>query len=1082
MYRFIIGGSGSGKTYKALNDCISAATADEGSHFLLLVPEQSTTATEKETVRLHPRHATDNIDVLSFSRLAYRVFSELGIDHPKVIDDISKAMIIRKIGAEHEAELKVWKNRFDKPGFVDNLKSMISELYLYGISPEELAESIGKVDGQLRGKMHDLSLIYGAFKTAIKDKYVTLEEIPDILAVSIHKSNLIKNAYIVLDGFTGFTPIQYRIIESFLCYAREVVVTVSMGEDRDSDLFDMSREMINRIIDTASKNGVSHGEDIILKNDNFLEKHFLRYDGAKGKVEKVKTGDDSIRIVHALTSADESAFISNDIERLVKTCGYRYKDIAVVTADISRYKSILNHEMDLAGIPYYVDESIGIADNPLVGMIEAVFDIMHTDYSYDSVMRYLKSSLVSDDEEMIFVMDNYMYECGRRGYKRMLARWDYIPKDLSETDRDELNRFKDGVLSGLEELKELIYGDKKVGADEITSAVIKLFEHNNVSEKLEKMRADFEASGDASRAREYAEIYDRVINLLNDISALLEGEKLSGQEYKELFMTGASQIKLGMIPSGTDRITIGDITRSRLEGIKVLYVAGANDGSIPKLLSRGNVITDSEKERLKEVGFELSPTVREDLMIQKFYLYRLFTKPGDELIISYAGLDQSGNELKPSYIINYMTGMYENLKVSEASDVSFVYDVNAAVKAVAGVLRDLRTGEKTEMTDGLYAYLSADEITRERVKLITGAALYEYKPEKLSKETVDLLYGDDLSGSVSKLEKFAQCPYGYFATYGLGLKEIEAFTFRAMDIGNIAHSALEKIFTQADKLSIDLAAADDDARKAMVHRCIEEAILDDESAKYSDTARNEYMVGRVEKVVARSLWGLLQNLHDGYTPYEFEWSFGKKDRISSATFDLGDGKKMQLSGKIDRTDIKDEAGEVAVRIIDYKSGSKDFSLSDIVNGNDLQITLYMAAAQELLKTRMRGKSIVPSEMYYYPLRDPILDKEKIGKKEPDEAMKAALKPSGVSSKKEVEKLIPYVGYKAEGYGKRIAGGEIGVSPVYRDERYTGCSFCKFRAVCGFDRKIDGFKYNTQKKFSNDEAWQIIDGQVNSQTP
>ena len=242
MYRFILGGSGSGKTKKAYSDCISAAMADEGSHFLLIVPEQSTTAAEKEIVRLHECHATDNIDVLSFNRLAYKVFDELDIVNPMVLDDISKAMILRKMGSEHREELKVWSSRFDKPGFIDNLKSMISELYLYGISPEDIRSRMPFSDRQLQNKMYDLCIIYEAFRNYISGRYVALEEIPDILASNIHNSSLIRNSTIILDGFTGFTPVQYRIIENFLCSAKEVVITVGIGDDRDSSLFDMSRD------------------------------------------------------------------------------------------------------------------------------------------------------------------------------------------------------------------------------------------------------------------------------------------------------------------------------------------------------------------------------------------------------------------------------------------------------------------------------------------------------------------------------------------------------------------------------------------------------------------------------------------------------------------------------------------------------------------------------------------------------------------------------------------------------------------------------------------------------------------------
>lgn len=1078
MYRFILGGSGSGKTNKALTDCISAAMAGESSHFLLIVPEQATTATEKELIRLHPNHATGSIDVLSFSRLAYMVFEELGIVNPDVLDDISKAMILRKTGAAHEDELKVWGRRFSSPGFVDNLKSMISELCLYGITPEDIKKNMPEQDRRLQNKMHDLALIYAAFKDAIRKRYVTPEEIPDILARNVHRSELIKDAYIVLDGFTGFTPVQYRIVESFLSCAREVVITVSIGDDRDSDLFDMSRGMINRIIDTASRNGIRHGQDIVLSTDSFLEKHLLRYDGIKGHVE-----NDNVRLVHALNTAEESAFIINDIQRQVKTLGFRYRDIAVVCSDINRYKSILDHGMDLAGIPYYVDESIDICGNPLAAMLEAAFDIIHSDYSYESVMRYLKTGLASDDEEMTDIMDIYMYECGRRGYKRMSSPWDYMPDDLKDTDREALNAFRDSILAPLEDMRKLLSGDRQVPVSDIVKAASDLMQANDVGTKLERLKQSFESAGDTVHAREYSEVYARIRGLLENMESLLDGEKLSGTEFCEIFSAGAAQIRLGMIPSGTDRITIGDITRSRLDGIKILYVIGANDGSIPKVLSRGNVITDAEKEKLKSAGFELSPTVREDLLIQRYYLYRLLTKPSEKLIVTYAGLDLKGSELQPSYIIGHLAGLYDNLNIEEAEDSAELYDINAALRKTGEKLRDIRTDgieQADEDFDSLYAYLARDEETRERIGLITSAALYSYRPVRLDGASIDLMYGDRLQGTISKLEKYAACPFSFFATYGLKLTEPEEFTFRALDIGNIAHAALEKVFSQAQKLRIDLTRADDESRAAMVHRCIEQAILDDESSKYSDTARNEYIVKRVERVVARSLWGLIMNMNDGFVPYKFEWGFGKEDGLSSSTYDLGGGKRMELSGIVDRTDILEREGEVAVRVIDYKSGRKTWDISDVVNGKDLQITLYMAAVAELLQSRFKGRRILPEEMFYYTLHDPIIDRDRLSKnKTVEDGLRDEMKFAGIKDRERIEELIPYIEGKAEGMGKMIAGGDISIRPSYKDQEHVSCSYCRYRAVCGFDRRIEGFGYNIEKKYDKDTAWQIINGQVNS---
>ena len=1062
MYHFVAGGSASGKSNRIFNDCISAAKADKGSHFLLIAPEQSTTAIEKELVSLCG--AADQIDVLGFNRLAYRIFDELGIENPRVLDDISKAMILRKIGAEHEQELTAWAGRFDKPGFVDNLKSMLSELVQYGITPEELGTDPA-FGTRLNNKLHDLKLIYTQFKKEIENRYVTAEEIPDILAKNIDKSETVRNSVIILDGFTGFTPIQYRIIEKFLACAKEVIVTVSIGEDTDNPLFDMPREMMRKINRLAEQNGVTHSQDVKLESDRFLEKHILRYDGAAAD-------DDYVRIAHAGNVNDESAFIAAEIQKLVKTKGFRYRDAAVVCSDISEYGKILTHELELAGVPSYMDETIGIADNPLVMMINAALDVVSSDYSYESVARYLKTGMVSGNEDMINVLDNYIYECGKRGYRRMRDQWDYMPEDLKDIDSRELNEFKDGVLDALEELHGFA---KNASCSEIAGAVRKLIEVNNAGEKLEAMCEEFREAHDEVRVREYEKVFEKVTELLDNMAALLQNEKLSIQEFADIFTAGAEQVKLGVLPSGADRVIIGDLTRSRLENVKVLFVAGANEGQIPKLLNRGSVITDAEKERLKAAGFELAPTAKEDLFIQRYYLYRVFTKAEKQLVLSYTN---------PSYIIGHLKKLYPKLSEEECVSGKEIFDINSAIRKLSEKLREIRV-HGTEKADAefesLYAYMLGSEENAKRIELITSAALYAYRHSKLSKESIDLLYGDTMYGSVSKLEAFAKCPYSYFATYGLKLNDIEPFAFRAVDIGNLSHAALEKIFVRAQRENVDLKSIGAAERDVLAEECIAQAILDDEAARYRDSAHNRYMVKRVERVVKRSLWGLLENLNDGFRPYAMELFFSERDGLKAAHLDLGGGKTMELQGKIDRTDIDTSRdGELAVRVIDYKTGKKTWDLNDVINGNDLQITMYMAAVSELLKRDFKDRTIVPEEMFYYTVQDPIIDRDALSAKATvEDALKKEMSLAGIRDREKIEALIPYVEDKAVGIGKRVIGGDVNVAPKYRNQNYSSCTYCAYKALCGFDRKIEGYRFTSDKKYEKDEQWQIISGQKNS---
>ena len=1067
MYSFIFGGTGTGKTYTAFSDCISASLkeTDECSHFLLLVPEQSTTGAEKEIVRMHPNHATDNIDILSFNRLAYKVFEELEIINPDILDDMSKAMILRKLGLKHEDELIVWKNRFDKPGFIDSLKSMISELMQYGISPEQLGEiAKTKVPARLKNKLHDLSLIYTAFAEEIAGKHITVEEVPDILSRVIGKSSIINGATIYLDGFTGFTPIQYKIIENFLVYAKKVVFTVTLDEANNpfeigNELFRMSKDMIGRITEIAGRNGIGHGEDVKLPSKSIYDR--------------------KVRLIHAQNISEEAEWIASDISRHIRKGGYRYKDIAIVLSDSETYSLELKHELKLSGIPYYQDENLSLSFNPLVAMIHAALDVIKNNYSYESVVRYLKTGMVPGDETIIDAMDNYMYVCGKRGYKRLTSDWDMMPKELEgNVELSQLNEYRKEVISNLEVLREAFKGPASTARDK-AEAIFKLEELNGCKDRLTELAEEFEATGDKERTREYSECFERVNELLVRMAELLSDERISADEFTEIFLAGAAQIKLGMIPSGSDRVVIGDLTRTRLEHIKLLYVAGANDGKLPKLLSRNSVITDTEKESLKETGLELSPTVKEDLYIQRFYLYRLFTKPEKELAVSYASVDTSGSSLQPSYIVKQLKGIYNIERIEDAKEYTEIYDTNSLIRLLSSKLTEIRAegiGHADDYFDALYAYAINEPDLHEKLTLMTAAALYAYRKEKLSKEVADKIYTDKLYASVSRLERFGSCPYAYFLNYGIKLHELNRFSMEAVDIGNLCHAALEKIYAISAKEQRKVSEMDNEAREKLVRECVAQAVLDDAYAKYSDTAKNRYIVSRVTRVIDRTLWGLVNHLDNTeFEPTAFEMKFSYIDGIEAMNFDLGNGKSMGLSGKIDRVDLVKTDTGIGIRIIDYKSGNKTFDYSNIINGTDLQLVMYMNAVEELMRRKYTDREVEGKEMYYFTVQDPVIPSSKItSRTTADQALLKAMKPSGENDPEHIRKLIPYVRGKALEYGKDITGGRVDIEPDYSDSDHSACTYCPYRAVCGFDRKLEGFRFKPKKKVNADNVWEILD--------
>ncbi|MBD9076757.1 MAG: ATP-dependent helicase, partial [Clostridium sp.] len=652
--QFVMGGAGSGKTRYLYETAIKQAVEQPDRLFLFVVPEQYTMQTQKELVRLHPRKGLMNMDVLSFKRLAYRVFEDLGVQVPAVLDDMGKSMVLRKVAGMVRRDLGLYGSHLEQPGFISQLKSQISELGQYGIRPEDLKQVEAETDHPLlRDKLKDLGVIYKSFRDYIEDHYITAEEILDILCRELPRWEKLKNSVIYLDGYTGFTPVQYRLAELFMLHAREVVCTVTVDLRENpyekcgiQHLFYMGRHTVCRLKELADRHHVEIKQEIRCdrrpswrfkdsESLDFLEQNLYRY---TGKVWAGKKPD--IRLCQGKTPAEEAAYICTMVNRLVREDGLRYREIAVITGDPVSYGRELIHPFEEAGIPYFMDQKKSILENPMVELIRAALETVR-DCSYESVFRYLKTGLVYDREtgnseenedtpvfsrENVSVLtdrlENYVRALGIRGWKKWDQEWTRPSRGGERLNLKELNQYRQWVLAPLKELREA-FSQEGASISTVTSAVRSFLEKMELKEKLEEYAEFFEmrhCRGDENLAKEYGQVYERVEELLLRLEGLLGEEKADRKNYIQILEAGFEEIRVGVIPATADQVMIGDLTRSRLESVKVLFFAGLNEGLVPQRKSGGSLLTDTDREIFRSFDMELAPTAREDSCIQKFYL------------------------------------------------------------------------------------------------------------------------------------------------------------------------------------------------------------------------------------------------------------------------------------------------------------------------------------------------------------------------------------------------------------------------------------------------------------------------------
>lgn len=1132
--QFILGGSGSGKTYRLYTELIRMSIEDPDTRYIAIVPEQFTMQTQKEIVTLHPRHGVMNIDIVSFNRLAYRIFEELAIENPQVLDDMGKSMVLRKVAAGKKKELVLYKEHLSKNGFISQLKSMLSEMYQYGVTPDMLKEELPQsMSPMLKQKLFDISVMYQGFKDYIKDKYITTEEILDVFCRVLPQSELIKNSVITLDGYTGFTPVQYRILGLFLRFCKKVIVTVTIDPQENmsrrtgvQELFYMSRQMIWKLNDLAEEENAVREKDILIMEHpavryrqagenmenslDFLEQNLYRY---KGKVSKNFT---SIRLVKALNPSEEISFVIHSMEEAIRTRGLRYRDMAVITGDLGSYANEIIHQFQVNGIPFFLDDKKSILKNPMVELIRAATQMIQKDFSYESVFRYIRTALIVSDEEKEKTdrLENYVIAMGIRGFKKWNSTWEGWYRGAKELNLEELNEFRERIIAPLRGLREAFRKEDST-VRTMTAAVTELLMELGIEEKLLAYEARFKDMGEMILAKEYSQVYGLVMDLFDRLAGLLGEEHVSGKEYGEILDAGFSEIKVGLIPASVDRVVVGDITRTRLDHVKILFFVGVNDGIVPVKKEKSSLFTDREREFLGAQAIELAPTSKEEGFRQRFYLYLALTKPEQELCLSYSAMDGSGKSLRPSTLIGELKKLFPGLTESIPQKDQVPLSMREAKDSLLYGLREYRmNGENNRFLELFKAFLLSDRYSEEGKKLL-DAAFYTYEEKGIGKVAARALYGSVISGSVTRMEQYASCAYAHFLNYGLELMERQEYELAAMDIGNLFHDSIDLCFQKIKEEGKDFKTLSEEERKALVHECVSLVTGEYGNTILKSSARNAYLAGKVERITDRTMWALTEQLKKGdFVPVGFEVAFSASDHLKAMRIPLSGEEAIHLRGRIDRLDLCEDEDAVYVKIIDYKSGSTAFDLTSLFYGLQLQLVVYMDAALEMEERHRPEKQIIPAGIFYYNIGDPVVDKEgNMTDSQIDQRMLKQLRMNGLVNTdlnsishldREIETesdVIPvamkngiiqearssvaggnrfkalrqFVQEKLKTEGQEILDGVIDVKP-YKQGNRSACDYCPYHAVCGFDLKTEGYGYRKFKALKSEEIWPVIEGE------
>lgn len=1113
--RFLLGASGSGKSRQIYNEIIQASIKEPERNFYLIVPEQYTMEAQRELVTMHPAGGMMNIDAIGMNRLAYRVFDELGISTGQVLEDFGKSMLIKKILCEQQDTLQVYGSYYDKLGFVDEMKSMMSEIFQYNIKQDTIDEIMEQIpeDSVVAGKMQDIRHIYEEFEAFAGERYIVAEQLVELLTRHVGQSKLVCGSSLYFDGFTGFTPVQLELVEKLMTCADDLTFSFTL-DDRDQkyehikdyELFYLTKTTIKKLTEAAAAAGVEIESPVVLPGTiNYRlgenrELFFLERNLFRSPYQKWKQPLERIHLTATGDAQDEIVFVASTIRRLVREKGYRYKDIAIVAGDLEQASHIYERVMDEYEIPVFIDANACLKANPCAETIRSVLAVLADDFSYDSVFRFLKAGMTDLSFEDIELLENYALKRGVRGY----SRWNRaVSENYEKTSPVNVEEIRQAFMKMFGDIRK-VFADKKAVTKDYVEALYDFLLQIHMYEKLEARKNELYEENRINEGDAYGQIFEKTVRLFDKIEELLGDTKMSVKEFYEIVDTGLSDIEVGVVPPTVDRVLIGDITRSRLNHIKVLFFTSVNDGIVPKAPKKGRILSDRDRDILSDCGLELAPSDKQNSYIEQFYIYTILTKPSDHLYISYHKLSASLESMRPSYLLGRISSIFVSLQAEEYDAASCMPDtVNRSLRRILRTEEDDSEDAESRI---LTRILTEKGFARELTAIYKGRT-YRNVAEQLPPETIALLYGRYLHASVSKLELYARCGFAYFLKYGLRLKEREMYQVDVRNVGVILHSVMEGLFKQVrDTRNNDWENFPEDERMLMVTELVNRAAEESAGDFFEDNARNAYMLQMIERMAQTSAGMLQKHIRLGsMKPGMLEKTFDSaKDEVGSYLFELPNQIQMSINGKIDRVDVEEEDGTVYIKVIDYKSSTRKLSLEEVLNGEQLQLVTYSAIAYEIEKMIYPDKNIQIAGLLYYSFDDPVieiesseidtdteqpefsdqekLDAERMEKmklqgfvnespaviQKMDHTCNQSLpvkldkngdikKSENVVSADQIRTIMELTRENIEELGSQIAEGKIAIEP-YKNKSNTGCDYCEFKNICHFDVKNGGNQY------------------------
>ncbi|MEM1504230.1 helicase-exonuclease AddAB subunit AddB [Domibacillus sp. 8LH] len=1145
--QFIIGRSGSGKTEHIINEIKERLIRQpDGKPLIYIVPEQMSFLSEYRLASDQEVGGIIRAQVYSLTRLAWRVLQQEGGMSRQHITPAGRNILIRKIIEENRQDLAVFAKAADKTGFVSTVEQMLTEFRQYLIVPEEMEEHRKHVPAALADKLSDLQMIYTSYERALAGKYIDSEDYLRLLAQMAASSSYVREADIYIDGFHSFTPQEYDVIRVLMNTANEV--TIALTTDRpfrdeapeDTHLFRQPGRAYHDLYRIAAEEEIDIKKDLILyghkrQKEASLIHLEMQFDKRPARALAHSSGTD---LWQAASRRAEVEAAAREIRRLSRTEGLRYKQMALLARNGEDYRSIIETVFDDYSIPFFIDQKRPMLNHPLVELIRSSLEVISGNWRYEAVFRAVKTDLLFSFDQPreqvrrgMDLLENYVLAHGIYGERWTNGeRWTYrrymgleftavAQTDEERAFEERLNIMKETIAAPLFRLEKRMKRAKN--AMECCRALYQYIEELDIPQKIEQLSIEAEERGELAEAAQHNQAWDAVIGMLDEYAEVAGSEEMDAKKFAAVLDAGLEALEFSIVPPAADQVIVANPDKSRLADIHTAFIVGMNDGVFPARQMEDGILDDEEREALLSSGMHVAPGSKTKLLDEELIAYRAFTVPSHRLYVSWPIADEEGKSLQPSPYLKRMREWFEQMEETVVANdpadlpaeeqLAYICHPEPTLSYLTSQLQMKKRGYPVYpfWWDVYNLYL---ESSRKKAGFVLDSLAYENKTTPLEDQTSLDLYGTDMIASVSRMETFHSCPFSHFASHGLKLRDRLVYRLEAPDIGDLFHGALKWIAEEVEKRGMKWPELTPEQCRTFAKIAVEELAPKLQNRILMSSHRHLYIQNKLEQIIARASTVLSEQAKiSGFSPLGIELAFGPRSELPPLVFELKNGARMSLAGRIDRVDRAHGENDTYLRVIDYKSGTRDVDMTEIYYGFAMQMLTYL----DIVVTHsplLTGTKARPGGVLYFHVHNPFLNTKKFMTiDEIEKEMMKSFRMKGLVLEEDEaihlmdkqletgDSLIIPAGFKKDGSlsarsktaddsefsamrghvrglyekaGNAIVSGRVDITP-YRYNKKTPCTFCSYRQVCQFDDTLDENNYRIIRPKKNEEIIQMM---------